>query len=266
MSRFSADSSQLVVANEDDREDRPCKPADRNGGSVSVLSWAQSEKKLASVVNIPIDHAMDSEPENVAVTPDGVVVVPIQETSEVAIFSLADLPEPEISLVKLTTECGPDGLAIHPEGKLAFVGCERTDAIAVLDVSARKVVSEHVIFNSGDVPGTFNIDQSGDDSHHEPSEMAILWGADGWHYLLVSLQESHAAISYRIDGNELVFDSISPVGKDYTSETSGRAKSGIGCEGITADSCLGLVLTANEREGSFSLVQAGSGNSHACPK
>ena len=75
-----------------------------------------------------------------------------------------------------------------------------------------------------------------------------------------------AVMAYRLDdAGVLHFDSIAPVGIGYLAEMGGRAGSDISPEGVAASSGTGLVLTAQEEEGSITLTRTGPTMAVTCP-
>jgi DNA-binding beta-propeller fold protein YncE len=264
-SAFSADGNFLVSANEDDREDHPCKPTDRMGGSISVIDLAAGPESAAVVQTIPVDHALDSEPEGVAIAPDGTVLVAVQETSELVRFSLADVPNAVGEIIALSAGAEPDGMAISKDGKWAVIGYEAGDALAVMDMQSGQIVSEYVIRNSGDVPESYNRDEADTTHLHEPEGNAI-FSSQGQLFVASALQESHALIAYGMgdDGN-LSFDSIAPSGVGWQAEEGGREKSEVGPEGIAVHPG-GMILVANERESTITLFHTAPATLHECPE
>ncbi len=261
---FSKDGAYFVTADEDDREDHPCKPAERMGGSISVIDVSGGPASATVVQIIPVDHALDSEPEGVAIAPDGTVLVAVQETSEIVRFSLADVPNATTEVIPLTAGAEPDGLAISADGKWAAIGCEAGDALAIMDMASGEIVSEYVIRNSGDVPDTYNRDDGDTTRVHEP-EGTVIFHSQGQLFVASSLQESHAVIAYSLsDAGELTFDSITQSGIGWPSEESGRVKSGIGPEGLAVHEQSGMLLAANERESSITLFRTVPTSAQVC--
>ena len=89
---FTKNGDYLIVACEDDREDRPCKPATRNGGSFSIIDLTNGVANATLVQDYLVDWDVDSEPEHCETSSSGTVVVSVQETSQIVIFNTADLP------------------------------------------------------------------------------------------------------------------------------------------------------------------------------
>jgi len=269
---FSVDGHYFVTADEDDHK-QGCKPEDRDGGSVSIIEIgvvdvADCETEpvdigsaglACRVGQIVVDHAK-AEPEGVAITKNGDVIVTLQESSEVAFFKLEPPWEIE-EIVPITTGTSPpaepDGLAVTPDGKWVAVGLENADGIAIFNVVSREQVGTY--FVSDDVPSRFNRDWRADSRMHEPEQMAFVGSQDDL-FLVVALQESHALIAYRFDEGKLEFDSIAAVGLAPESEAFGRGGSRIGPEGVAAtidpDTGRALFLTANEREGSVTFLRS----------
>ncbi|HVJ16108.1 MAG TPA: hypothetical protein VM686_11785 [Polyangiaceae bacterium] len=264
-SAFSKDGNWLVTANEDDREDHPCKPADRMGGSISVIDLSSGPEAAAVLQTIPVDHALDSEPEGVAIAPDGTVLIAVQETSELVRFSLADVPEADTEIIALSAGAEPDGLAISADGKWAVIGYEGGDALALLDMDSGQIASEHVIRNSGDVPESYNRDEADTTHIHEPEGTAI-FQYEGQLFVASALQESHALVGYRLaEDGTLGFDSITQSGIGWPGEEDGREKSGVGPEGLAVHPS-GMMLVANERESSITLFRTSASASRVCPE
>lgn len=258
---FSQDGNYFVVANEDDREDHPCKPAGRDGGSVTVIDLSAGTRTAQVAQTLLIDHAKDSEPEGVVVTDEGKVIITLQETSELAFFSLADIPSAEVTIVSLPEGSEPDGVAITPDGRWAVVALEGGDALAVVNLADDSVESVYTIRDSGDVPSHYNRDEEASNKIHEP-ESIVTFEQGSVTFVAVALQESHAVAVYSMDeSGELSFDSIAPTGA-YESEDGGRTKSDIGPEGLAYDPEQGVFIAANEREGSLTLLTSSA--AHGC--
>ncbi len=256
---FSNDGKWIVVSNEDDREDRPCKPAERFGGSVSVIDLSVGVADAEVTQEIRVDHAEDSEPEGVEISPDNnTVIVSVQETSEIGIFELSDVPDATMTFVALPDVEGvpaePDGLAISPDGAYALISNEKNGSFSMMSLPDGTLLSTHFI--EDDVPAPpYNIDQRKSTKRTEPEE-CVLIEKDGKLYALISLQESHAVVVYDVtDPTDPKFDSIAPTGVDYENDIS-MEKSIIGTEGLSAHPENGIVFTANEREGSITMLSA----------
>jgi DNA-binding beta-propeller fold protein YncE len=262
---FSNDGKWFVSADEDDREDRPCKPADRFGGSATVIDLSGGPTKAVVAQKVPVDHALDSEPEGIAISPDGTVVVTIQETSELAFFHLADVPAAKLVLMPLPLGAEPDGIDISDDGGWAAVNLEAIDGIAIVDMAKKTLLDHYALVGSGDVPASFNRNTSGTAKVHAPEQIKFIHSS-GAQFIVATLQESHSAIGYRISGDgKLAFDSITAVGINWKAEENGMVKSVIGPEGVVINEALGLGLTANEREGSVTLFATRAGRLQNCP-
>jgi hypothetical protein len=252
---FAKDGSAYVVVNEDDREDHPCKPADRKGGSVTIIDLSAGPSAPEALQTIMVDHDLAAEPEGVAISKDGVVLITMQETSEVGFFSLGDVPDATIERVALSAGAEPDGVTFSEDGELAVVGLERGDALAVLDVASRTVLNEYVIRGSGDVPDSYNRDDREATLVHEP-EGVVVFHQQGQLFAGVALQESSAVLLYKLgaDGS-LTFDSVAQAGINVAAESGGREKGTIGTEGLAVNESAGILIAANEREGSITLFK-----------
>jgi DNA-binding beta-propeller fold protein YncE len=251
---FSADGLTLVTADEDDREDHPCKPADRHGGSATIVDLSLGPTEPHVLQRIPIDHDLDSEPEGVAIASDGTVLLTVQETSEVVFFNLAEVPNATPQRVALPAGSEPDSV-VMASSSLAVVGFEGSDSLALVDVPSRTMISQYRIAGSGDVPDLYNRDETDIVRIHEPEGLAVFHEL-GATFVGVALQESHAVLVYRLlSSNQLAFNSIAPAGIAWTNEQYGRSKSAIGPEGLSAHAPSGMLLSANEREGSVTLYR-----------
>ena len=268
---FSKDGSYLVVANEDDREDRSCKPADRNGGSVSILDLRSGNAAASVIQEIAVDHDTDSEPEGVKVSPDNnTVIVAIQETSEVGFFNLADVPNATMTRVALPEVDGnaaePDGLAISPDGTVGVIANERNGTFSIVSMADKTLYGTYSIENDSSIVSysggasyfsspPYNVDARKATKRTEPEETNIITKTDK-NYVLMALQESHGVIVFDItDPTAPIFDSIAPSGINYA-EDIGMEKSDIGSEGLATHPTTGVVLVANEREGSITLMKS----------
>lgn len=263
---ISADGDWLVTADEDDREDRPCKPVDRHGGTVTIVDVSGGPQTASVVQTIAVDHDVDSEPEGVKISPDNdTVVVAIQETSEAGVFSLSDVPNASLSLVALEAESEPDGIAISDDGAFAVIGLERADAFAVLELPGGDVMTTYSIRNSGDVPSSYNRDEGGSTKWHEPEEV-VLMRQGGALFAYLALQESHAVIAYNMTQPAApVFDSIAHAGLLWEDEVGGTDKSVVGSEGLAGSEGTGILFSANERESSLTMYKTAFSAGCAAP-
>ena len=64
---FTKDGSYLIVACEDDREDRTCKPDDRHGGSVSIIDLTSGIANATLAQDYLVNYDVDSEPDSYVV-------------------------------------------------------------------------------------------------------------------------------------------------------------------------------------------------------
>ena len=264
---FTKNGSHLVVACEDDREDRPCKPAERNGGSVSIISLSGGVANASLVQDFAVDWDPDSEPEHAETSADGTVIVSIQETSQIMIFNVADAPlaQGEYTVVDLPddggtsddgagVECEPDGLFISPDGTKALISSERNGTFQLMALPSGTLYGNPYIIEN-DLPSGWQRDDRSYKKRTEPEECSLVERDDKL-YAVFALQESHAVIVYDVtDPANPVFDSMAPAGIDYASD-NGMEKSAIGSEGLGMHQTNGIAFSANEREGSISMFTA----------
>ncbi len=257
---FTKDGSYLIVACEDDREDRPCKPDTRHGGSVSIISLKDGIANASLVQDYIVDLSVDSEPEHCETAADGTVIVSVQETSQILIFNANDAPldASEVTVVDLPTDAGlneaePDGLFIFPDGTQALISNERNGTFQVLDIAAGTVTAPYTIEN--DLPDGWQRDARKSTKRTEPEECSVI-EKDGHLYAIFALQESHAVVVYDVtDAANPVFDSISEAGVAWEADNL-MEKSEIGSEGVGVHPTNGIVFSANEREGSITMFSA----------
>ncbi len=275
--RFSPAGDYFVTADEDDKDDRACRPSKRDGGSVSILQIGNPPAGLCATDPVAIGElgldvcridqivvsVEDGEPEDVAIGPDGQVVVAIQELDQLGFFRLDAIPD-ELEILELDSGAGPDGMEISASGAWVAVGLEHDDSLAIVDMATHELIAVHSV--RPNVPLDFNRDLRKDIRHHEPEQVALVQSG-GEEFVVMTLQESHAIIAYRIDIDEqqvVVFDSIQPVGIGFRAELGGTVKSKIRPEGLAArtDPATGrsLFLVASEGEGSVTLLRS------ACPR
>ena len=264
---FTKNGSHLVVACEDDREDRPCKPAERNGGSVSIISLSGGVANASLVQDFAVDWDPDSEPEHAETSADGTVIVSIQETSQIMIFNVSDAPltEGEYTVVDLPddggtaddgagVECEPDGLFISPDGSLALISSERNGTFQLMALPSGSLYGNPYVIEN-DLPSGWQRDDRSYKKRTEPEECSLVERDDKL-YAVFALQESHAVIVYDVtDPANPVFDSMAPAGIDYAND-NGMEKSAIGSEGLGMHQTNGVAFSANEREGSISMFTA----------
>ena len=264
---FTKNGSHLVVACEDDREDRPCKPAERNGGSVSIISLSGGVANASLVQDFAVDWDTDSEPEHAETSADGTVIVSIQETSQIMIFNVSDAPltEGEYTVVDLPddggtaddgagVECEPDGLFISPDGTKALISSERNGTFQLMALPSGTLYGNPYVIEN-DLPSGWQRDDRSYKKRTEPEECSLVERDDKL-YAVFALQESHAVIVYDVtDPANPVFDSMAPAGIDYAND-NGMEKSAIGSEGLGMHQTNGVAFSANEREGSISMFTA----------
>ena len=264
---FTKNGSHLVVACEDDREDRPCKPAERNGGSVSIISLSGGVANASLVQDFAVDWDPDSEPEHAETSADGTVIVSIQETSQIMIFNVSDAPltEGEYTVVDLPddggtaddgagVECEPDGLFISPDGTKALISSERNGTFQLMALPSGTLYGNPYVIEN-DLPSGWQRDDRSYKKRTEPEECSLVERDDKL-YAVFALQESHAVIVYDVtDPANPVFDSMAPAGIDYEND-NGMEKSAIGSEGLGMHQTNGVAFSANEREGSISMFTA----------
>jgi hypothetical protein len=144
------------------------------------------------------------------------------------------------------------------------VGFEAGDSLALVSVPGGELVTEHRIAGSGDVPDEYNRDESDIVRMHEPEGLAV-FRQRGETFIGVALQESHAVVVYQLTtAGDLAFDSIAPAGIAWRDEQYGRTESAIGTEGLAVHEASGMLLSANEREGSVTLYRTAATQSVAC--
>ncbi len=261
---FTKNGEFLVVACEDDREDRPCKPAGRNGGSFSVIDLRNGIANATLVQDYLVDWDPESEPEHCETSASGTVVVSVQETSQIVIFNTADLPlnqdDSDVTIVDLPDDGGgidpePDGLYISPDGNYAVISNERNGTFQMMSLPSGTMLGSPYIVEQDITAPPYNIDARKATKRTEPEECALI-SKDDHLYAVFALQESHAVIVYDVtDPANPVFDSIAEAGVDWALDI-GMEKSDIGSEGLGAHPTNGIVFSANEREGSITMFKA----------
>ncbi|MEA3287761.1 MAG: hypothetical protein U9Q77_10370 [Candidatus Marinimicrobia bacterium] len=271
---FTKNGSHLIVACEDDREDRPCKPADRLGGSVSIISLANGVANATLVQDYLVNWDDESEPEHCETSSDGTVIVSVQETSQIMIFNVADAPleASDITIVDLpddgaagdeAIEAEPDGLFISPDGSMALTSNERNGTFQMMSLPDGTLYGNPYIIEA-DIPAPpYNIDARKAKKRTEPEECSLV-EQDGKLYAIFALQESHGVIVYDVtDPENPVFDSIAPAGnldidccEDNGVGDVGMEKSNIGSEGLGMHQTNGIAFSANERQGTITMFTA----------
>lgn len=259
---FTKDGTYLIVACEDDREDRPCKPADRWGGSFSIIDLRNGVANATLVQDFLVDWAEDSEPEHCETSSDGTVIVSVQETSQIIIFNLADLPleMADLTIVDLPddgagNEAEPDGLFISPDGNYALISNERNGTFQMMSLPDGTMLGDPTIVENDLTAPPYNLDQRKATKRTEPEECALV-EKDGHLYAILALQESHAVMVYDVtDPANPIFDSVAPAGNAWETDTA-MESSEIGSEGLGAHPTNGIVFSANEREGSITMFKA----------
>ncbi|MEN8193841.1 MAG: hypothetical protein ABFS12_13550 [Bacteroidota bacterium] len=258
---FTKDGKFLIVACEDDREDRSCKPADRHGGSVSIIDLSNGVANATLTQDYKVDWAEDSEPEHCETSADGTVVVSVQETSQIMIFNANDAPldESKITIVDLPADAGgteaePDGLYISPDGTMALLSNERNGTLQMMSLPDGALYGNPYIIED-DLPDGWQVDDRKTKKRTEPEECSLI-EKDGKLYAVLALQESHAVVVYDVtDPANPVFDSMGEAGIGWE-EDNAMEKSEIGSEGLGAHPTNGIVFSANEREGSITMLRA----------
>jgi DNA-binding beta-propeller fold protein YncE len=249
----SPDGRYVVTADEDQREG--CKPADRHGGSITIIDVGAGPTAARVVQTLMVDHALDSEPEGVTIGAEGTVVVSVQETDELVVFDLDDVPDATQTRIAMPSGSNPDGVSIEDSLGLVAVAFERTDEVALVSLASASVVYRRDLVAEADVPSEYNRDASGSVEIHEPEEL-LFFRHRGALFLAVTIQESHAVLVYRVEGETLILDSVAPTG-DYETERGGRNQSAIRPEALAVEPRAGLFLAGNEREGSITLIASG---------
>src|SRR5690606_10015163 len=140
-----------------------------------------------------------------------------------------------------------------------------SDDVLLVDLASGAVLDTVDLVASGDVPDDYNRDAGDSTEIPEPEQIVLVRQAGGL-FAVFPLQESHAAMAYRItDDDRLVFDSGQPVGIDWMRERNGLTRSLIGPGGIAARPEVGLFLVANEREGSLTWLRSAASMYAECP-
>jgi DNA-binding beta-propeller fold protein YncE len=267
---FSKDGKWLVVANEDDREDRSCKPADRRGGSISFIDLTAGYAQASQVQEVPIDHDLNSEPEGIKISPDNeTVIIAVQETDEVGFFKLSEVPNASVKLLNIPKYNGnsaePDGLAISDDGALGLVSNEKNGTFTLVDMINKTIYGSYGVENDSQIAAAsggnffqsppYNIDARASTKRTEPEECRLITKS-GKTYALVVLQESHALIAFDVtDPSAPTFDSIAPTGIDYATDI-GMKSSEVGGEGLAFNTSNGIAFVANERENSVTMLKS----------
>ena len=263
---FTKDGNYLVVACEDDLEDRPCKPADRMGGRVAIIDLRNGPANATILQEYPIDWDAESEPEHCETDADGNVVMSVQETSQVVIFNVADVPMPEddskLTIIDMPEAGGeaaePDGLYISPDGKYAVIANERSGSFQMMELPSGNVLGTPTIIE-GDLPSNYNIDEKKSKKRTEPEECALI-ERDDHLYAVFALQESNGVVVYDVtDPANPIFDSVAEAGINFPTENT-HEKSLIGSEGLGAHPTNGVIFSANEREGSITMFTSAWGH------
>jgi len=261
---FTKDGEYLIVACEDDREDRPCKPDERHGGSFSIIDLRDGVADAALVQDYIVDWDVDSEPEHCETSSNGTVVVSVQETSQIVIFNTSDLPlaadDSDITIVNLPDDgagnlAEPDGLFISPDGTMALISNERNGTFQMMSLPDGTMYGNPYIIEHDFAAPPYNVDDRKATKRTEPEECALV-EKDGRLFAILALQESHAVVVYDVtDPANPKFDSISEAGIAWAADI-GMAKSEIGSEGVAAHPTNGIFFSANEREGSITMYKA----------
>lgn len=262
---FTKNGTHLIVACEDDREDRPCKPEDRLGGSVSIIDLTDGIANATLTQDYLVNWDDESEPEHCETSSNGTVVVSVQETSQIMIFNVSDVPleESDITIVDLPDDglgedanaAEPDGLFISPDGTMALISNERNGTFQMMSLPDGALYGNPYIVEA-DIPAPpYNIDTEKSKKRTEPEECSLV-EQDGKLYAVLALQESHGVIVYDVtDPANPVFDSIAEAGIDFANDV-GMGKSTIGSEGLGMHQSNGIAFSANEREGSITMFTA----------
>ncbi|MBC8344832.1 MAG: fibronectin type III domain-containing protein [Candidatus Marinimicrobia bacterium] len=261
---FTKNGTHLIVACEDDLEDRPCKPADRHGGSVSIIDLTSGIENATLIQDYLVNWDEESEPEHAETSADGTVIVSVQETSQIMIFNVADVPldASDITVVDLPKSSAdekaePDGLFISPDGTLALISNERNGTFQMMTLPDGTLLGEPYIIEA-DIPAPpYNIDDRKSKKRTEPEECSLVTKSDKL-YAVFALQESHGVIVYDVtDPANPVFDSIAPAGDlDAEDGDVGMENSKIGSEGLGMHQTNGVAFSANERQGSITMFTA----------
>ena len=237
--------------------------------SVIDLSKGPSAASVRSRVMMAEDINVTGprEPEYVAISRDNNrVLVTLQDSHEVAVFDISQLPEGEVSsdseavsIVKLP----PNDLGAYPwpDGILRFedasgteffaIAGEWNDRLLVVDRNGAAVANKEI--SQSDVPPSFpRVIDSGSPLFSPDSLAGFSYG--GRPYVAVTLRHAGAVAYYDMsDAAAPAWRTIVKVGQN---EQGGQDESGstVRPEGICAAQDGSYVLTANEKESSVSLI------------
>ena len=274
---ISGDDRWAVTADEVDYNDGKC-PVAAVSGSISIIELPDGDPTRARLrAQIHMSDAPDGgrrEPEQVIFAPDGDrVAVTLQDTHEVLFFSRSALvgDDPEqvlhhaLDAVTVTpyprrddgAEPWPDGVQcfVDGSGEVHFVAAgEYNDTLAFFDITGG--FEGQVRLASADFPADLprNL-ESGSFAPFRPDSLAVL-DVDGQAWLAASLKHAGAIGVWDVsDGIPSGPFAVIKVG--YTDTGTPETESSLGTEGIAAGISAGrpVVLTANERESSVSLVR-----------
>jgi DNA-binding beta-propeller fold protein YncE len=257
----SPDGRYVVTADEDQRE--VCKPASRHGGTITIIDVSAGVAEANVVQTITVDHAVDSEPEGLAIGRRGTVAVTVQETDDLLLFDLDDVPSATTRLIAMPPGSRPDGVSVNEALGLVAVALERTDGIAIVSSETDEIVHRRDLVPAGDVPADYNRDTTDTVEVHEPEE-PFFFRYRGADFLALTVQESHAVLIYRVasDGS-LTLDSVGPTG-DYMTESGGTARSNIRPESMAVSSSAGVAFAVNEGEGSVTVLAGDESSYRTC--
>jgi len=262
---ISPDGLHVAVGNERDVVWGKCEGVPSvDPPSVSLLALRDGPDSVEEVARIEMISNADREPEGVVFLPDGsAVVVTLQDSHEVAVIPLpaaftaemwtdANLVITSLPPSAVGQDAWPDGVTWFRDGegvvRLAVAG-EGNDTIAVLDVDGSVVTVVEV--ESAAVPPDFPRDGTWGPLFRPDSITTFEWA--GRSYIAVSLKASGAVGVWDVtDVAHISVASVVKVGRD---EMAGPdSESTVSPEGIAASSEHGFIVTANEGEGSVSLV------------
>lgn len=182
---FTKDGSYLIVACEDDREDRPCKPEDRWGGSISIIDLTGGVASATLADDYLVDWAEDSEPEHCETSSDGTVICSVQETSQIVIFNTSDVPltDDKVTIVDLPDDSNvggegidaePDGLFISPDGQYALLSNEINGTFQMMSLPDGALLGSPYIIEQDLTAPPYNIDERKSKKRTEPEECALI--------------------------------------------------------------------------------------------
>jgi hypothetical protein len=262
----------VVSADEVDFNDGKC-PIEDVTPSVSLLEIPDGKVEEVSLrATITMTNQGDGykrEPEQVIIASDNEHVgVTLQDTHEVLIFRISELlsedgsptafVSDDFATVTLPNRSGgaepwPDGINVLTDALGAeyfVVAGEYNDTLTVLDLDGQVVTNYEI--QPSDMPGDLprNL-ESWNNAPFRPDSLAS-FNYGGHNYLAASLKHAGAVGVWLVDDPQNIqIAHVVKVGFDDQGDATNEST--IGTEGISATS-EGVILTANEKESSVSMV------------